>query len=261
MILPHTNIYFLLSIGIVGLLVGSFLNVVIYRLPYMLQDTDQCHKASMNLCFPRSHCPACQTMISAWYNIPLISYIILRGRCHTCQQRISFRYPLVEGLSLVLSVLVTMKVGYHVTLIWALIFCWILLCLAFIDIKHQLLPDCLTLGLLWLGLIANTENSFINLSNAVLSAAGAYLTLWLLIQIYYLCTKKVGMGNGDFKLFAAFGAWFGWQSLLPILLSASIMGSIVGLIYLGMSGKSKNTPIPFGPFLCMAGLSYFFIYT
>ncbi len=255
-----SNIYFLLGAGLVGLLVGSFLNVVIYRLPLMIQAHESLSIKSINLCFPRSHCPICKVMIPAWYNIPLISYIMLKGRCHACQQHISCLYPLVEGLSFILSVLIALKCGCQVSVIFVLICCWVLICLAFIDIKHQILPDCLTLGLLWLGLIVNTETLFVSLPNAVLSAAGAYLSLWLLIHLYYLFTKKVGMGNGDFKLFAALGAWFGWQSLLPILLSASILGSVIGLVYLGVSGKSKNTPIPFGPFLCIAGMGYFFIY-
>lgn len=251
------NISLICVVGLLGLLVGSFLNVVIYRLPLMMQAGFHPVKSPVNLCFPRSHCPQCHTKIAAWHNIPLISYLLLRGRCRACQQRISVMYPIVEGLSLLLSLYAAQHIADPLTLVFILLFIWMLICLSVIDLQHQLLPDCLTLGLLWLGLIANTQGLFTSLPNAVLSAVGAYLSLWILIQLFYLCTQKIGMGNGDFKLFAAFGAWFGWQALLPIILTASVIGSIVGVIYLQTQGKSKDTPIPFGPFLCLAGLGYF----
>lgn len=243
-------------VGFLGLLMGSFLNVVIYRLPLMMQAAESLHphKKTFNLFLPRSHCPACQTCIPAWHNIPLLSYLLLKGKCHHCQHAIPYQYPLVEASSMLLSFLMAWIFGYHLTLLFALLFVWILICLTWIDIRHQLLPDSLTLGLLWLGLIANTQTLFTSLPNAVLSAAGAYLGLWLFIQLFYLCTKKIGMGHGDFKLYAAFGAWFGWQLLLPILMSACILGSVIGVIYLSYMKKTKDTPIPFGPFLCLAGL-------
>jgi len=265
---PATSLVWL---GLFSLLVGSFLNVVIYRLPLMIQTewkTECCEllqqpisnplTPSLNLCFPRSHCPACQRLIPAWHNIPLISYVLLRGRCHACTQRISWHYPFVELLCLGLSLFAGYYLGFSLQLLFVLLFIWLLICLSFIDLTHQILPDGLTLGLLWLGLIANTATLFTPLPNAVLAAASAYLGLWLFIKLFYLCTKKVGMGHGDFKLFAAFGAWFGGSALLPILTTASILATLVGLVYLGIQRKGRDTPIPFGPFLCIAGCGHLF---
>lgn len=261
-----------IMLGVCSLLIGSFLNVVIYRLPLMINAdwNIQCRQAlqlpedttstPINLCLPRSHCPSCKHIIPAWHNIPLLSYIVLRGRCRTCHHRISWYYPAIELLCLCLSLLAGYCLGAHLSLLFALPFIWFLICLSFIDLQHQLLPDSLTLGLLWLGLIANTQTLFTSLPDAVLSAAGAYLGLWLFIKLFYLITGKIGMGNGDFKLFAALGAWFGWNSLLPILLGSSILGSVIGLTYLGITGKTKETPIPFGPFLCMAGCGYLLLW-
>ncbi len=240
-------------LGILSLLVGSFLNVVIYRLPLMMKEQPQ-----LGLCLPRSHCPDCQTMIPFWHNIPILSYLLLRGHCHRCQHQIDWTYPFVECLCLLLSVFAGYACGFTWTLLFALVCIWFLICLTFIDLKHQLLPDSLTLGLLWVGLLANTDALFTSLPDAVLSAAGAYVGLWLFIQVYYLCTGKIGMGHGDFKLLAALAAWFGWHSLLPILLFSSITGSVIGLIYLTMTAQTRQTPIPFGPFLCVAGLGYLF---
>lgn len=257
-------IYF--CIAIFSLAVGSLLNVVIYRLPIMLQAEwkEQCcellaleAKATeprINLFFPRSFCPQCKSLVKSWQNIPILSYLFLRGKCHECQTRISIRYPLIETFTLGLSVLACWKFGLTAQLPFALLAIWLLIPLLFIDLDHQLLPDSLTLSLLWVGLIANTQNLFVSLPNAVLSAAGAYLGLWLFIKLFYLITGKIGMGNGDFKLFAAFGAWFGWLFLPLILLLASISGAIIGVIYLRVNHKSKDTTIPFGPFLCLSGL-------
>lgn len=257
-------------LGIISLIVGSFLNVVIYRLPIMLiaqwrsesmellHVTQDSHQPDLNLSFPRSHCQFCKHTIPAWHNIPIISFIFLRGKCSVCQHSIAWRYPLIELLSLSLALLAGYYFGFSLNLLFALPFLWLLLCLSAIDIQHQLLPDSLTLGLLWLGLIANTQNLFTTLPDAVLTAAGAYASLWLFIKLVYLLTGKVGMGHGDFKLFAALGAWFGWNSLLFILLVSSILGTIIGVIYLYLTGKNRETPIPFGPFLCIAGASYLF---
>lgn len=252
-------------VAIFSLTVGSFLNVLIYRLPLMLQTEwrIECRELlqlpsepekKVNLFYPRSFCPQCKTLIHAWQNIPVLSYIFLRGRCGQCKQHISLRYPLVEILCMSLSVLATWFFGFTPTLVFALLFIWIVIGLCFIDLQHQLLPDSLTLSLLWLGLIANTQSLFASLPIAVLSAAGAYLGLWLLIKLFYLCTGKIGMGHGDFKLFAAFGAWFGWTQLPVILIISSMSGAIIGLIYLKITGQTRDTPIPFGPFLCFAGL-------
>ena len=245
--------------------VGSALNVIIYRLPQMLETewrTECCEllkidrpkPTQVNLFFPRSFCPSCKTMIPFWHNIPIISYCLLLGRCRHCHQPISYQYPLVELLCVVLSLLAAWHFGLTVPLLFVLPFLWILIVLFFIDLKHQILPDSLTLGLLWLGLIANTEGLFTTLPNAVISAGGAYLSLWIFIQLFYLATGKIGMGNGDFKLFAALGAWFGWTMLPLIIVLASLAGTVVGASYLKINQKTKETPIPFGPFLCFFGV-------
>jgi len=256
-------------LGLFALAIGSLLNVFIYRLPIMLQTewASQCKSfldlpdeptKQVNLFFPRSFCPYCKNMIHAWQNIPIISYCLLKGRCATCHHHISFQYPLVELLCFGLSLLAVWSFGLNPILIYALLFIWLLICLCFIDIQHQLLPDSLVLSLLWLGLIANTSSLFTTLPNAVLSAAGAYLGLWLFVKLFYLITGKIGMGDGDLKLFSAFGAWFGWTALPSILLISSITGAVVGIIYLKITKNTKDTPIPFGPFLCIAGLATLF---
>ncbi len=247
------------------LAIGSLLNVVIYRLPLMLQADwrAQCHdllelpmtqNPKVNLFFPRSFCPSCKNTIPFWHNIPILSYCILKGQCACCQAPIPFRYPLIEAICLILSLLAALHFGFTFELIFALVFIWLITCLFVIDLQHQLLPDCLTFCLLWLGLIANTQSVFTTLTDAVLSAAAAYITLWVFIKLFYLLTGKIGMGNGDFKLFAAFGAWFGWTQLPLILLLSSITGAITGVIYLKTTHQTKETPIPFGPFLCVSGL-------
>ncbi len=255
-----------LLIGLLSLCVGSLLNVVIYRLPLMLKREwqQQCCElmaieekespAAINLFFPRSFCPNCHQLIRFWQNVPILSYLILKGRCYQCHHSISARYPLIELLTLLLSLFACWHFGFTLQLPFILIALWLLICLFFIDLDEQLLPDCLTLSLLWLGLIANTQALFVPLSVAVLSAAGAYLSLWLFIKLFYLLTGKIGMGNGDFKLFAAFGAWCGWTVLPLILLLASISGAIIGTLYLKISNKDRNTTIAFGPFLCIAGI-------
>ncbi|MBA2652377.1 MAG: prepilin peptidase [Tatlockia sp.] len=256
-------------LAVFSLVIGSLLNVIIYRLPLMIEadlqrecsqfikHPDQAQNR-VNLFFPRSFCPSCQTMIPAGFNIPLIGFLLLRGRCRHCRQPISLRYPLVELLSCLLALFAAWHFGFTLQLVFAVVFIWLLICLFFIDLEHQLLPDSLTLSLLWLGLIANTQNLFTSLPDAVLSAAAAYLSLWLFIKLFYLIRSKIGMGNGDFKLFAAFGAWLGGLQLPLILLFASLTGAITGLFYLTLQGKSKDTPIPFGPFLCFAGFIAFF---
>jgi leader peptidase (prepilin peptidase)/N-methyltransferase len=261
------NAWFLyLMITLFSLAVGSLLNVIIYRLPIMLEAEwkEQCYelfalpdkteKQAINLFLPRSFCPLCKSKIKAWQNIPLISYCLLKGRCSQCRNPISMRYPLIELLTMALSLYATWHIGLTLQLPFVLCALWLLIPLIFIDLEHQLLPDELTLSFLWLGLIANTQNLFVSLPIAVLSCAGAYVVLWLFIKLFYLITGKVGMGAGDFKLFAAFGAWFGWVFLPLILLISSLTGAVVGIVYLRMNNKSRETPIPFGPFLCLAGL-------
>lgn len=256
-------------LALFSLLIGSALNAIIYRLPLMMEASfkKDCQQflalpqdtpPRINLFFPRSFCPHCKEKIPFWHNIPLLSYALLRGHCCFCKKRISWRYPLIEIITMGLSLCGAFVFGFNLTLLFALFFIWLILCLTMIDIEHQLLPDVLTLGLLWLGLIANTQNLFTSLPNAVLSAAGGYLFLWLFIKLFYLFTGKIGMGQGDFKLFAAMGAWFGWTALPLILFGASLSGAIIGVIYVTATGKTKNTPIPFGPFLCFAGLLFLF---
>ncbi len=257
-------LYYVL-LGVLSLAIGSLLNVIIHRLPIMLNAewTRQCQEhlhldtspsVKINLFLPRSFCPSCKHQIAAIYNIPLLSYLFLRGQCAYCRAGIPLRYPLVEVLCAILSLLAAYTFGFNLQLLFALLFIWLLICMFFIDLKHQLLPDSLCLGFLWVGLIANTQYLFTPLPNAVLSAVGAYASLWLLIKLFYWATGKIGMGHGDFKLFAAFGAWFGWTMLPFILLFSSLLGAVMGGMYLFVTKKTRETPIPFGPFLCVGGL-------
>ncbi len=256
-------------VALCSLLIGSFLNVLIYRLPQILKRqweeglSDFTGLASqnfseINLCFPRSFCPHCKSTIKASKNIPILSYFMLRRRCKNCQNPISLRYPLVELLSCLLALCSASYFGITLQFGFSLIFIWLSLALFFIDLEHYLLPDSLTLLLLWIGLIANTQNMFTPLTTAVVSAALAYCTLWGFNKLFYLTTNKIGMGNGDFKLFAAFGAWFGYLKLLLILLLASMIGVTFGILYLKLQKKDRNTPIPFGPFICFSGIIFLF---
>jgi leader peptidase (prepilin peptidase)/N-methyltransferase len=265
-LIEHHTWFIYTALGLLSLAVGSLLNVIIYRLPIMLEREwkeeyndfiglkDVVKEEPINLFFPRSFCPDCKTKINAWQNIPILSYILLRGRCYQCKSTISPRYPLIEFGTLLLSLYASWHFGISLQLIFILSAIWILICLFFIDLDHQILPDSLTLSLLWIGLIANTENLFTPLPQAVLSSVAGYLGLWIFIKIFYLFTGKIGMGNGDFKLFAAFGAWFGWIFFPLILLFSSISGIIFGLIYLRLHDKTIDATIPFGPFLCASGL-------
>lgn len=258
--------YLYLFVVLYGFALGSFFNVLIYRLPLMLKAewTAQCctllnqplpfSEKPVNLFFPRSFCPNCHAQVKIWQNIPLLSYLFLKGRCYYCKTAISLRYPGIECLTGLLFLLASWEFGFTLQLLFALIFISLIICLFFIDFDTQLLPDSLTLSLLWAGLIANTAGLFIALPDAVFGAAGAYMGLWLFIKLFYCLTGKIGMGNGDFKLFAAFGAWFGASMLPLILLFSCIAGSITGFLYLHIAKKSKDTPIAFGPFLCVAGL-------
>lgn len=268
--LIRDHLWFLyLCLGILALVIGSFLNVVIYRLPLMLQNQWQTeaqallglqteNKMHYNLMVPRSSCPKCSSKIPAWHNIPILSYLILRARCHHCQTKIPTRYPLIEFLTLILSFIPVLLFGFTLHTLFALIAIWICICLVAIDLEHHLLPDNLTLLLLWTGLLANTWELFTPLSDAVLGAIAAYLSLWIFIQIYYWKSGKIGMGNGDFKLFAAFGAWCGWKILPLILFFASVSGALAGIVFLSITHKDKDTPIPFGPFLCFSGIIVLF---
>jgi leader peptidase (prepilin peptidase)/N-methyltransferase len=257
-------------IGFLSLSVGSFLNVLIYRLPKIIEQSwrSECSTlfnievpteekpTSFNLCFPASHCPSCKNTLRCWHNIPLLSYICLKGRCAFCQTPISLRYPSIELLCVVLSSLIAYWGGCSPMGIFGILLTWILLGLAFIDLDTQLLPDNIVLPTLWLGLLLNTKAVWVPLQDAVWGAALGYFVLWLIMWIFKLITGRQGMGHGDFKLFALFGAWFGWMALPYIILAASSIGAVVGIVYLFIRGKDYQTPLPFGPFLAMAGYSW-----
>ena len=253
-----TTFILLYSIGM--LLIGSVLSMLIYRLPIMVNQAEpSCSSTSrFNLFLPRSHCIRCKKIIPIYHNIPLLSYILLRGRCHACHCAISWRYPLVEALTLIFSLLALYFFGCQLLLVAVLPFIWPCIALAMIDLDHQILPDPLTYSLLWLGLLINSQGIFCTLSAAVWGAAIAYVSLWILIKVFYLITGKIGMGYGDFKLFAALGAWFGWSALTPILLLSCMLGIIFGSFYLWINKKNRNHPISFGPYLCIAGVVYLF---
>ena len=267
--LLNTNpILLFLYAGILGLLVGSFLNVVIVRLPVMLerqwhsncnellghsqQNADELSR--FNLLVPKSHCPKCHHKISAIGNIPVISYLFLRGKCRHCQVSISLQYPLVELSSALLSTLVVYTYGVSAESIMALILVWGLIALAMIDFKTSLLPDNLTLPLVWLGLVCNYFELFASLEDSLLGAVFGYLSLWSVYQVFKLITGKEGMGYGDFKLLALLGAWLGWQFLIPIVLISSIAGSIIGITLIVFKKISRDATSPFGPYLVMGGL-------
>ncbi|MBW3567732.1 MAG: A24 family peptidase [Proteobacteria bacterium] len=255
---------------ILGLLVGSFLNVVIYRTPVILErdwkhqareilgiETDDVQVDVFNLVVPRSRCQQCNALIRAWQNIPVLSYILLRGRCAKCAAPISLRYPLIELLTGVLTGFLAWKFGASWELAGAIIFTWALLALTFIDFDHQLLPDDITLGLLWLGLAFSLGNVFVSPRDAIIGAISGYLSLWLIFHAFRLLTGKEGMGYGDFKLFAALGAWLGWQMLPLVILFSSATGAILGGALIALHGRDRAQPIPFGPFLAIAGLIAF----
>lgn len=251
--------------GIFGLLVGSFLNVVIYRLPKMLmreidsfiaehQQRPPPHTTSFNLMVPRSTCPHCGHVIKAYENIPLFSFFLLKGKCASCESPIGVRYPLIELVSALLSFAMVAYFGFTLAGMASLIFVYFLIALAVIDWDTQLLPDQLTLPLLWIGLLVNTQALFCALEDAVLGAVLGYLILWSIYWIFKLLTGKEGMGYGDFKLLAALGAWCGATALPGLVLLSSLLGSIVGLGYVFFKGHRLGQPIPFGPYLVIAGL-------
>ena len=248
-----------------GMLVGSFLNVVIYRLPLMMETrwrSDCCELLEvekdkpgerLTLATPNSHCPHCRAAIKPWHNIPVISYLILGGRCAVCAEKISIRYPVIE----MITGLLTLSLGFifapSLMLVGAILLTWSLIALTMIDVDHQLLPDDITLPLLWLGLALNTMGTFVSLQDAVLGAMFGYLILWSVYWIFKLLTGKEGMGHGDFKLLAALGAWLGWQVLPLIILLSSLVGAVVGIALMIIKQRGKEIPIPFGPYLAAAG--------
>jgi len=262
--------------ALLGLLVGSFLNVVIYRLPVMLERTwreqaleilEQDNQATaaaqpetFNLVTPRSRCPACGTQVAAWQNIPVVSWLLLRGRCSSCGTSISARYPIIELLTGLLSGLIVWEFGAGLTAAFVLLLVWGLIALTMIDFDHQLLPDSITLPLIWLGLIysllhtAGMDDRFPDTSDAVVGAVAGYLSLWSVYWVFKLVTGKEGMGHGDFKLLAALGAWLGWQMLPLIILLSAVVGTVVGIALILVAGRDRQIPIPFGPYLAGAGI-------
>lgn len=251
---------------LLGLIIGSFLNVVIHRLPVMMerewrtqcaellnQPAPEANQPAFNLWTPRSRCPHCSHLIGATENIPLLSFILQRGRCAHCQAGISWQYPLVEAVSGLLTGLVAWQFGFGWPALAALLFTWTLLAAGVIDLKHQLLPDDLTLPLLWLGLAVALWGPFADLPSSLIGAMAGYLSLWTVYQAFRLLTGKEGMGHGDFKLLAALGAWTGWQSLVAIVLLSSLVGAVVGLALILFRGRDRGVPMPFGPFLAAAG--------
>ncbi len=258
---------FILCAGILGLLIGSFLNVVIHRLPLMLQAEwrDQCTQLlageeegptpadELNLIRPRSRCPECGHGITALENVPVISYLCLRGRCSACGTHIPLRYPIVELLGGLMAAGVAWHFGFVPAAAAAMLLGWALIAASFIDFDHQLLPDSITLPLLWLGLGLNLFGTFTTLEAAVIGAIAGYGILWLVFHAFRLLTGKEGMGYGDFKLLAMFGAWLGWHALPAIILLSSLAGAVIGIVLIALGGRERSLPIPFGPYLALAG--------
>jgi leader peptidase (prepilin peptidase)/N-methyltransferase len=258
--------FFIAIVILFSLLIGSFLNVVIYRLPLMAKQEfrEEClafldpAKASpgsaekFNLSLPPSHCPICKKRITCWQNIPIISYFLLRGRCHFCQTIISFRYPLIEAATALLSVFIALRFGFSPACFWALIFTWFLIAISVIDFDHHLIFDSTSISLLWIGLILSCFNVFTNPIDAIFGAVFGYSFFWTVAYLFKIIRKKEGMGHGDFKLFAASGAWFGWQMLPMTALLSCCLALLISSPLLFLRKQSQQTPIPFGPFITAA---------
>jgi len=264
-IFQSTPLVFIFACLLLGLLIGSFLNVVIHRLPIMLERSWQQQCAELrgetsnahppyNLMVPASACPHCNHPISPWENIPVISFLLLRGKCRGCGASISPRYPIIEAITGILSAFAAWHFGFGPAAFGALLLIWALLALTAIDFDTQLLPDDITLPLLWLGLLFNLFGVFSNLADAVIGAMAGYLALWCVYWLFKLTTGKEGMGYGDFKLLAALGAWMGWQLLPLVILLSSLVGAIVGIILIVPLKHGRNIPIPFGSYLAGGGL-------
>jgi leader peptidase (prepilin peptidase)/N-methyltransferase len=253
-------------IFVIGLLIGSFLNVVIYRLPVMMEQAwkKECTEylelepikeadKAFNLIIPRSACSSCHTAIKSYQNIPVISYLFLAGKCAHCKSHISLRYPIIEFFTAVCSAIVAWQFGYNPAMFFALLLTWSLIALSFIDIDHQLLPDSINLPVLWLGLFLSVFSIYTDTTSSIIGAIAGYLSLWTVYQLFKLATGKEGMGYGDFKLLSLFGAWLGWQYLPIIILLSSLVGAIIGIAMVIFTNKDRNTPIPFGPYIAAAG--------
>ncbi|MBB4863417.1 leader peptidase (prepilin peptidase)/N-methyltransferase [Pseudomonas nitritireducens] len=263
--LASTPLAFVLCVLVLGLLVGSFLNVMIHRLPKMMELgwqrearealglPEEPSTGTYNLILPNSQCPQCGHEIKPWENVPLVSWLALRGKCSSCKAPISKRYPLIELASGVLSAYIAWHYGFGWQAGAMLLLGWGLLAMSMIDVDHQLLPDVLVLPLLWLGLIVNYFGLFTNLGDALWGAVFGYLSLWSVYWLFKLITGKEGMGYGDFKLLAMLGAWGGWQVLPLTILLSSLVGAVLGVIMLRLRNAETSTPIPFGPYLAIAG--------
>ncbi len=256
---------FALIMALLGLCVGSFLNVVIHRLPKMMERQWRAECAELagqesppveryNLVLPRSACPACGHRITALENIPVVSYLLLRGKCASCSAAIPLRYPAVEIITAALSAYVAWHFGYGMAAAGALLFTWAMIALTFIDLDTYYLPDSITLPLLWLGLLLNLAGTYAPLSSAVIGAVAGYLSLWTVYWVFKWATGKEGMGYGDFKLLAAIGAWLGWQMLPLTILLSSLVGAVIGIGLIVLARRGRDVPIPFGPYLAIAGM-------
>jgi len=267
-LLEHSPGFFAGTVFILGLLVGSFLNVVIHRLPIMMEREWRMQyreyageeatedEEPLSLVRPASRCPHCGHRIRVWENIPVLSYLWLRGKCSACGKPISARYPLIELATGLTSALIAWHFGFGWQAGAALVLTWALIALSAIDIDHQLLPDAITLPFLWLGLALSLFPVFANMRDALIGAIAGYLSLWIVYQLFRLLTGKEGMGFGDFKLLALLGAWLGWQALPGVILLSSLVGAVAGSILLAVQGRDRQTPIPFGPYLAAAGWIY-----
>jgi leader peptidase (prepilin peptidase)/N-methyltransferase len=257
---------FIAVVTLLGLLMGSFLNVVIYRLPLMLErawrkecseflglESNGAATETFNLILPGSRCPHCKTSVKTYQNIPVASYLFLKGRCAACKAPISLRYPLVEAFTGLVSALVAWRFGYGYETLFALLLTWSLIALSGIDFDHQLLPDSISLPMLWLGLLLSLSGLFADSSASIIGAAAGYLSLWAVYQLFKLMTGKEGMGYGDFKLLALLGAWLGWQFLPLIIMLSSLVGAAVGITMVVAAKRDSSVPIPFGPYLAAAG--------
>ena len=260
--------FYLTTVFVISLMVGSFLNVVIFRLPKMMENEwrNECQQffapngipdiptePPFNLLFPHSHCSHCGNQIKAWQNIPVLSFLLLKGRCGHCGTAISLRYPAIELFTALASTWVALHYGANVQAFAAIFFTWALICLIFIDIDHMLLPDQITLGLLWGGLLLSVFNVFIDASHAITGAVIGYMSLWSVYWLFKIVTGKEGMGHGDFKLLAALGAFTGWQGIPVIILASSLVGATVGIVLMFVRRQGSNLAIPFGPYLAIAG--------
>ncbi len=262
--LANTPWLYLTTGALVGCFVGSFLNVVIYRLPKMMENEykQECcefleleHKAParFNLAIPGSRCSSCNQSIKPWHNIPILSYLLLKGKCAYCQASYSVRYPMIELVTGILTWLMLWHFGANAQGLFAVLLLWALICLTMIDVDTQLLPDSITLPLIWLGLIANSINTYVPLIDSLWGAVAGFLSLWSIYWLFKIVTKKEGMGRGDFKLLAALGAWMGWQLLPLIIILSSFVGAVIGIAGIIIMGRDKNIPMPFGPYLAIAG--------